>query len=166
MRAVSARVSRAPIMVTSKLSVAVALFTASPTYAQQASYTDLSQYLVSGNQVVPRQVLSAGPAALSGGLSSSVTQIGQGNVASATLNGASNMTNQYQSGANNSSMLSVNGTQNAITTSQIGNSNSTSIDVAGSGNSISNLQVGSGLAYQLQVVGKSVPISVQQFGRK
>jgi hypothetical protein len=169
MKAIYARYRRVLIMAVSNLSVAAVLLAAIPAHAQQVtpgSYTDLSQYLISGNQIVPRQALSAGPAASTGGLSSSVTQIGQGNVASATLNGASNITTQYQSGANNSSTLSVNGTQNAITTSQIGNSNSTSIDVAGNGNSISNLQVGSGLSYQLQVVGKSVPISVQQFGRK
>ncbi len=128
------------------------------------AYTDLSKYVVSGNQVVPQQALS-GPAPMAG-LSSSVVQIGQGNAASATLNGASNVTTQYQAGSNNSSTLSVNGVQNVVTTSQIGSANTTSIEVAGNGNSISNLQVGSGLSYQLEVVGKSVPISVQQFGRK
>jgi hypothetical protein len=143
------------------------LCTPAAVHAQDASsnaYTDLSKYIVSGNQVVPQQALSS--VAAPGGLSSSVVQIGQGNVASAALNGASNITTQSQVGANNSSSLSVNGTQNVISTSQIGNANTTAIDVAGNGNMISNLQVGSGLSYQLQVIGKSVPISVQQFGRK
>jgi TPP-dependent pyruvate/acetoin dehydrogenase alpha subunit len=136
--------------------------------AQQAApnpYTDLSQYIVSGHEIVPQQALAA-PAGATGGLSSTVSQIGQGNVASVALSGSSNVTTQYQVGSGNSSTLSINGTQNTITTSQIGNSNTTAIDVAGNGNSISNLQVGSGLSYQLQVVGKSVPISVQQYGRK
>ena len=97
--------------------------------AQQAndtassSYTDLSDYLVIGNQALPRQVAVPGPA----NLSSTVTQIGQGNVASATLSGIANVTNQFQSGAQNSSTLTVNGVQNAITTAQIGNGNATSI---------------------------------------
>jgi len=140
----------------------------SPAYAQQAAqnpYTDLSQYIVSGNRVAPVQASAATVPAI-GGLSSSVTQIGQGNVASAALNGAGNVTNQYQNGSNNSSTLSISGVQNTITTSQTGNSNTTAIDVAGNGNSISNLQVGSGLSYQLQVVGKAEPVSVQQYGRK
>jgi hypothetical protein len=131
---------------------------------QQNSYNDLSQYLVSGNQIVPGGSVSSGIPA--GGLSSFVVQLGQGNAASAALNGTSNVTTQYQSGAGNSSTLSINGTQNAITTTQIGNANTPSSDVAGNGNSISNLQVGSGLSYQLQVIGKSAPVSVQQYGRK
>lgn len=131
--------------------------------AAQNPYTDLSKYVISGNQVVPQQALTG---AASGGLSSSVTQIGQGNTASAAVNGVSNVTTQSQLGANNSSTLAISGTQNAVTTAQIGNSNTTSISVAGNGNLISNLQVGSGLSYQLQVVGQSAPISVQQFGRK
>jgi hypothetical protein len=136
--------------------------------AQQSapnSYTDLSQYLVSGHEIVPQQAIGA-PAGATGGLSSTVSQIGQGNAASVTLGGGSNATAQYQAGSGNSSTLSINGTQNTITTTQIGNSNTTAIDVAGNGNSINNLQVGSGLSYQLQVIGKSVPISVQQYGRK
>lgn len=150
-----------------KVMLASALCITASAHAQetaQTGYTDLSQYLVSGNQVIPRQTLTAAPAP--GGLSSTVAQIGQGNVASATLSGASNVTNQYQMGSGNSSTLAINGLQNSITTSQIGSSNTTSIEVAGNGNSISNLQVGSGLSYQLQVVGKSVPVSVQQYGRK
>jgi hypothetical protein len=138
----------------------------SPALAQQAtqdSYSDLSRYLVSGNQVVPSATAGAGAVA---NLSSSVVQIGQGNTATATLNGTSNVTTQYQAGANNTSTLSINGAQNTINNTQIGSSNTTAIDIAGSGNSVSNLQVGSGLSYQLQVVGKSAPVSVQQFGRK
>jgi hypothetical protein len=125
------------------------------------SFTDLSKYILTGNQVVPQP--SVAPVA---NLSSTVTQIGQGNAASATLNGTSNVTTQYQFGSQNSSVLSANGVQNTLTTSQIGNSNSTSISVEGNGNNISNLQVGSGLSYQLKVVGTAVPVSVQQFGRK
>jgi hypothetical protein len=146
----------------------LACFFASSCQAQQTTpnaYTDLSNYLVSGNPVAPGSApVTTVPT--NGGLSSSVTQIGQGNIASVSLIGANNLTSQYQAGSNNASTLSINGTQNAITTSQIGNSNTTSIDVAGSGNSISNLQVGSGLSYELQVVGKSAPVSVQQYGRK
>jgi hypothetical protein len=126
-----------------------------------SSFTDLSKYILSGNQVVPQQ--SAAPLA---NLSSTVTQVGQGNNASAVLNGTSNVTTQYQFGSQNSSVLSANGVQNTLTTTQIGNSNSTSISVEGNGNNISNLQVGSGLSYQLKVVGTAVPVSVQQFGRK
>jgi hypothetical protein len=139
---------------------------ASPALAQQAaqdSYSDLSRYLVSGNQVVPSSAAGAGTTA---NLSSSVVQIGQGNSATANLSGASNVTTQYQAGANNTSALSINGTQNTINNTQIGTSNTTAIDIAGNGNTVSNLQVGSGLSYQLQVVGKSAPVSVQQFGRK
>jgi hypothetical protein len=126
-----------------------------------SSFTDLSKYILSGNQVVPQP--NAAPLA---NLSSTVTQIGQGNTASATLSGTSNITTQYQSGSQNSSVLSANGVQNTLTSSQIGNSNSTSISVEGNGNNISNLQVGSGLSYQLKVVGTAVPVSVQQYGRK
>ena len=127
-----------------------------------SAYTDLSQYLIVGDQAVPRQAISAGSATLS----STVVQTGQGNVASATLGGAGNVTNQLQNGSGNSSTLAVNGTQNVVSTSQIGNSNTTSIGISGNGNSISNLQVGSGLSYQIQVIGTSVPVSVQQYGRK
>jgi hypothetical protein len=136
-----------------------------PAQVSQNAYTDLSQYLVSGNEIVPRQALAA-TSASQGGLSSTVSQIGQGNAASVSLGGSSNLTTQYQNGANNSSVLAINGAQNTITTSQIGSANTTAIDVAGNGNSISNLQVGSGLSYQLQVIGKSAPVSVQQYGRK
>jgi hypothetical protein len=125
------------------------------------SFTDLSKYVLSGNQVVPQP--SVAPIA---NLSSTVTQVGQGNNASAVLNGTSNITTQYQFGSQNSSVLSANGVQNTLTTSQIGNSNSTSISVEGNGNNISNLQVGSGLSYQLKVVGTAVPVSVQQYGHK
>jgi hypothetical protein len=150
--------------------VALSALLCVPAQAQQSNagpsnsaFTDLSQYLFVGDQAVPRQTITA-PAAAT--LSSTVTQTGQGNVASATLSGAGNVTNQFQNGASNSSTLAVNGTQNAVTTSQIGNSNTTSIGVSGNGNSISNLQVGSGLSYQIQVIGTSVPVSVQQYGRK
>jgi hypothetical protein len=139
---------------------------ASPALAQQAtqdSYSDLSRYLVSGNQLVPSSAAGAGATA---NLSSSVVQIGQGNVATASLNGTNNVTTQYQVGANNTSALSISGTQNTINNTQLGSSNTTAIDITGNGNTVSNLQVGSGLSYQLQVIGKSAPVSVQQFGRK
>lgn len=148
------------------LLTSVVLFGFSSAHAQDAApnpYTDLSKYVISGNQVVPQQALTS---VVSGGLSSSVTQIGQGNTASAALNGVGNVTTQSQVGANNASTLAISGAQNAVSTAQIGNSNTTSISVAGNGNLISNLQVGSGLSYQLQVIGQSAPISVQQFGRK
>lgn len=141
----------------------------SPAWAQQQSaapansYTDISDYLVIGNQAVPRQTVAA-PAVAN--LSSTVTQFGQANTATATLSGSANLTNQFQSGWQNTSTLAVNGTQNSITTAQVGNANTTSIGVQGNNNSISNLQVGSGLSYQLQVIGTSAPISVQQYGRK
>lgn len=144
--------------------LALSVGIASPAFAQQPaqdSYSDLSRYLVSGNQIVPN-ASAANPA----NLSSSVTQIGQGNTATASLNGTSNITTQYQVGTNNTSNLSISGVQNTINNTQIGASNTTAISVAGNGNSISNTQVGSGLSYQLQVIGQSVPISVQQFGRK
>jgi hypothetical protein len=147
--------------------VLLSVLTLGPAAAQQAApnpYTDLSPYIVSGDQVVPRQALTTAPA--TAGLSSTVVQSGQGNVASAALTGTGNFTTQYQNGANNSSTLNINGVQNTVTTSQIGSSNTTAIDVAGNGNSISNLQVGSGLSYQLQVVGKAAPVSVQQYGKK
>jgi hypothetical protein len=140
----------------------------SPVWAQQSavlpnSYTDISDYLVVGNQAVPRQTVTAPSAA---NLSSTVTQLGQANTATATLSGSANLTSQFQSGWQNTSTLAVNGTQNSITTAQIGNANTTSIGVQGNNNSISNLQVGSGLSYQLQVIGTSAPISVQQYGRR
>ena len=125
-------------------------------------YTNLSAYLV-GNQTAPRQSAATGAPVLS----STVTQIGQMNTATATLSGSGNITNQYQNGSQNSSALSVNGVQNTITTSQTGSSNTTSIGVTGNGNTINNLQVGSGLSYQIQVIGtSSAPISVQQYGRR
>jgi hypothetical protein len=127
------------------------------------SYTDISDYLVIGNQAVPRQTVTVPSAA---NLSSTVTQFGQANTATATLSGSANLTSQFQSGWQNTSTLAVNGTQNSITTAQIGNANTTSIGVQGNNNSISNLQVGSGLSYQLQVIGTSAPISVQQYGRR
>jgi hypothetical protein len=167
-KAIHMRGPRVPIVAGAMLLSALICSSAGSAHAQQAvqnAYTDLSQYLVVGSEVVPRQALTASTP-MPGGLSSSVTQIGQGNVASVTLNGTSNLTTQYQNGSNNSSSLTVNGTQNAVTTTQIGNSNTSSIGVAGNGNSISNLQIGSGLSYQLEVIGKSVPVSVQQYGRK
>jgi len=95
---------------------------AGPACAQQTAqnaYTDLSQYLVNGNQVVPQQAFAAtAPAA--GGLSSSVTQTGLNNVASVTLSGNGNVTNEYQNGSQNSSTLAVTGAQNSVATSQIG----------------------------------------------
>lgn len=136
---------------------------AQQTTPANSAYTDLSQYLFVGDQAVPRQAITS---AANATLSSTVMQTGQGNVASATLGGAGNVTNQLQNGSNNSSTLAVNGTQNVVSTSQIGNSNTTSIGISGNGNSISNLQVGSGLSYQIQVIGTSVPVSVQQYGRK
>jgi hypothetical protein len=126
-------------------------------------YTNLSQYLVLNTQPAMQQAAAGATTAI---LSSSVSQIGQNNIASASLLGAGNVTSQYQNGANNSSALALNGAQNLVATSQIGNSNSTAISVIGNGNSISNLQVGSGLTYQLQVIGTSAPISIQQYGRK
>jgi len=126
-------------------------------------YTDLSAYQLI-NQAAPQQSIagSASPT-----LSSTVTQIGQVNAATATLSGSGNITNQYQNGSQNSSNLTLNGGQNTVTTTQIGNSNTTSIGVNGNGNTINNVQVGSGLSYQIQVIGTSpAPISVQQYGRR
>ncbi len=140
-----------------------------PAHAQQIGssapdpYTNLSQYLVLNTQPATQQAAAGATTAI---LSSSVTQVGQNNNASASLSGVGNLTTQYQNGAKNSSILALNGAQNSVATSQIGNSNSTAISVIGNGNSISNLQVGSGLSYQIQVIGTSAPISVQQYGRK
>lgn len=134
-------------------------------FAQQSNsgdkYTDISGFLWSGSQGVPQQAVTAAPV-----LSSSVTQIGQMNNATATLAGSGNVTTQYQLGSQNVSNLSANGTQNTLTSTQIGNSNTSNISVNGNNNNISNLQVGSGLSYQLQVVGTSAPVSVQQYGRR
>ncbi len=132
-------------------------------FAQQApnAYTDLSGYLLESGQASFQQRASGSPA-----LSSTVTQIGQMNSATAMLAGNGNLTVQYQSGSQNSSTLSANGAQNTLNTTQIGNSNTSAISVVGNNNNISNLQVGSGLSYQLQVVGTSAPVSVQQYGRK
>ena len=124
-------------------------------------YTDISGFLWSGNQGVPQQAVTGTPVQ-----SSSVTQIGQMNSATATLAGSGNVTTQYQLGSQNTSNLSANGTQNTLTTTQIGNSNTSNISVNGNNNNITNLQVGSGLSYQLQVVGTSAPVSVQQYGRR
>ncbi len=137
--------------------------------AQQANsttpnpYTDLSAYQLINQAASQQSIATSGSPALS----STVTQIGQVNTATATLSGSGNITNQYQNGSQNSSNLTVNGGQNTVTTTQIGNSNTTSIGVNGSGNTINNLQVGSGLSYQIQVIGTaSAPISVQQYGRR
>jgi hypothetical protein len=111
-------------------------------FAQQANsdpYTDLSQYLLVGDQAIPQKVLNSPSAA---NLTSVIRQVGQGNYASANLNGI------------------------GVVTTQVGNSNTTSIGIIGNGNSVNNLQVGSGLSYQLQVTGTTQPISVQQYGRK
>jgi hypothetical protein len=155
---------RARALLPSGLVFAFLLSASTSVGAQQAvtpnSYTDLSSYLLQGNQPVPQQALA------SPSLSSTVTQIGQMNTATATLAGSGNITNQYQSGSQNSSTLSANGTQNTLNTTQIGNSNTSAISVVGNNNNISNLQVGSGLTYQLQVIGTSAPVSVQQFGRR
>lgn len=129
----------------------------------QNPYTDISQFLWSGNQGVPQS--AANPPA-SATLSSAVNQIGMNNTATATLVGSGNITTQYQNGSQNVSNLSANGTQNTLTTTQIGNNNTANIGVVGNNNSISNLQVGSGLSYQIQVVGTNAPVSVQQYGRK
>ena len=166
MKAVYACGPRVPMAARAMLVSALLCILAGPACAQQAAqnaYTDLSQYLVNGNQIVPQQTSAA---TAPGGLSSSVSQTGLNNVASVTLSGNGNVTNQYQSGSQNSSTLAVRGAQNSVSTSQIGSTNTTSIGVVGNGNSISNLQVGSGLSYQLQVIGTSAPVSVQQYGRK
>ena len=128
----------------------------------QNPYTDLSAFLWSGNQGVPQQAATAAAPVLS----STVSQIGMNNTATAALVGSGNVTNQYQNGSQNVSNLSANGTQNALTTTQIGNNNTSNISVYGNNNNISNLQVGSGLTYQLQVVGTNAPVSVQQYGRR
>jgi hypothetical protein len=131
--------------------------------ANAVSYTDLSQYLVTGNQAAQPQAFNSAAAA---NLASSVQQVGQSNYANANLAGTGNVTSQIQNGTGNSSSLSLNGAQNSVSTTQIGSSNTTTISVAGNGNLISNTQVGTGLSYQLQVTGTSQPISVQQYGRK
>src|SRR5258707_1249218 len=104
MKAVYACGPRVPIVVRAMLVSALIGILAGPACAQQTAqnaYTDLSQYLVNGNQVVPQQAFAAtAPAA--GGLSSSVTQTGLNNVASVTLSGNGNVTNQYQNGSQNS----------------------------------------------------------------
>ncbi len=136
-----------------------------PAHSQQAngnSYTDLSEYLISGNQVVPQQE-TAGAAY---NAKSIVQQAGQNNNATATLVGSGDITTQIQNGTGNSSNVSINGAQNSLSTTQVGNANTVALDVVGNDNSISNLQVGTGLSYQLRVVGTSQPISVQQYGRK
>lgn len=158
----------AAILACSLLGIAVGIASV-PANAQQqtnrSAYLDLSAYLIApGNQVVPLQALSPTPA--SSGLSSTVIQTGQGNIASTTLSGSANITSQSQVGLNNSSTLAISGVQNSIVSSQIGNANTNAIQIAGNGNSVSNLQIGSGLSYQLQVVGTAAPVSVQQFGRK
>lgn len=129
--------------------------------AQQApnAYTDLSGYLLGAGAPPARPAAAGVPV-----LSSTVTQIGQMNAATATLAGSDNVTVQYQRGAQNASTLSATGTQNTLNTTQIGTANTSAIGVVGNNNTISNLQVGSGLSYQLQVVGTSAPISVQQYG--
>ena len=135
-------------------------------HAQQASnnpYTDVSNFLWSGNQGVPQQALAAPTNAT---LSSTVNQIGTNNAATANLVGSGNVTNQYQNGSQNVSNLSANGTQNTLTTTQIGNNNTSNIGVNGNGNSVTNLQVGSGLSYQIQISGTNAPVSVQQYGRR
>ncbi len=131
--------------------------------AAQNPYTDISGFLWSGNQGVPQSAVNpAAPASLS----STVSQIGMNNQATAALVGSGDITNQYQNGSQNVSNLSANGTQNTLTTTQIGNNNTSNIGVVGNNNNITNLQVGSGLSYQLQVVGTSAPVSVQQYGRR
>ncbi len=137
-----------------------------PAYSQQAngsSYTDLSEYLISGSQVIPQQQVAPGAAS---NTTSIVHQAGQNNSATATLVGSGDVTTQVQTGSGNSSTVSANGAQNSLSTTQIGNSNAVALGVVGNGNSISNLQVGSGLSYQISVVGASQAISVQQYGRK
>jgi len=156
---------RAPIIVGAMMLLA-GLTSATAAFAQQSnssdkSYTDISGFLWSGNQGVPQQAVTGTPV-----LSSSVTQIGQMNSATATLAGSGNVTTQYQLGAQNVSTLSANGTQNTLTSTQIGNANTSSISVNGNNNNTNNLQVGSGLTYQLQVTGTSAPVSVQQYGRR
>ena len=137
-----------------------------PAYSQQASsnsYTDLSQYLISGSQVVPQQQAASGAAY---NATSIVKQAGENNSATATLVGSGDITTQIQNGSNNSSTVSINGAQNSLSTTQIGNSNTVALGVVGNNNTISNLQVGSGLSYQLSVVGAPETVSVQQYGRK
>jgi hypothetical protein len=135
-------------------------------HAQQAnsnSYTDLSEYLLNGNQVVPQQ---QAPAASANNTISIVRQAGENNSANATLVGSGDVTTQIQNGTGNSSTVSVNGTQNSVSTTQIGNSNTVALGVTGNNNAISNTQVGNGLSYQLSIVGAAQSVSVQQYGRK
>jgi hypothetical protein len=137
-----------------------------PAYSQQANsnpYTDLSQYLISGSQVVPQQQVTSGAAY---NATSVVRQAGENNSATATLVGSGDVTTQIQNGSGNSSTVSINGSQNSLSTTQIGNSNAVALSVVGNNSSISNLQVGNGLSYQLSVVGAPQNVSVQQYGRK
>ncbi|MFT4116485.1 hypothetical protein [Bradyrhizobium sp.] len=154
--------ARAPLVISAfLLALAPGAALAQQNNSIDKSYTDISGFLWSGNQGVPQQAVAGNPT-----LSSSVTQIGQMNSATATLAGSGNVTTQYQLGSQNTSNLSANGTQNTLTTTQIGNSNTSNVSVNGNNNSISNLQVGSGLTYQLQVVGTNAPVSIQQYGRR
>jgi hypothetical protein len=137
-----------------------------PAYAQQANsnpYTDLSQYLISGSQVVPQKQVTSGAAY---NATSVVRQAGENNSATAALVGSGDVTTQIQNGSGNSSTVSINGSQNSLSTTQIGNSNAVALSVVGNNSSISNLQVGNGLSYQLSVVGAPQNVSVQQYGRK
>ena len=155
--AFSAAVLCAPALIAPSLALAQQVNATTPN-----PYTDLSAYQLINQAASQQSFATSAPA-----LSSTVTQIGQVNTATATLSGSGNITNQYQNGSQNSSNLTVNGGQNTVTTTQIGNSNTTSIGVNGNGNTINNLQVGTGLSYQIQVVGTApAPISVQQYGRR
>src|ERR1700748_3876507 len=129
----------------------------------QNPYTDISGFLWSRNQGVPRSAVTPSAPAM---LSSTVNQIGMNNTATANLAGSGNVTNQYQNGSQNVSNLSVNGTQNTLTTTQIGNNNTSNIGVNGNGNSVTNTQIGSGLTYQIQISGTNAPVSVTQYGRR
>jgi len=136
--------------------------------APDASYTDLSQYLLPDNKGGAAPVGPAYPRIpiAPGGNFSAVDQTGVNNRATVDLNGVGDATRQTQVGFGNNSSLSVVGGQNTVTTSQVGNNDSTTISLSGQGNNVLNSQVGSNLSYGLQQIGNNKTVTVQQFGVK
>jgi hypothetical protein len=149
---------------------------ARPLYAQAMThhgsgsdpYTDLSTYLLPGDQTVPSSTagVGSGSSPPSNSEHSMVLQIGHGNTASVDMQGYGNATAQVQFGSANSSTLTVTGDQNALGTSQIGNHNTAAISVTGQGNTIVDSQVGNNLSFQLQQVGNGKTVVIQQVGQR
>ena len=90
------------------------------TVSPAGSYTDFSQYLLIGRQVVPTSVVALPSGAAQRGNVATVTQSGLANAATVVQDGVTNTAITMQVGNGNSSSLTATGDSNNLTSTQIG----------------------------------------------